>query len=124
MTGRDERAARRVREQPPPLEHGPLVVEADQLVAVAADVRVVGDRRDPHPATGRVLASLGGDQPLACACHACILTAPSPRSASVSAAPSRLPSMSRAPKILAVASAVDLDFRYGCTPAWWQLRKG
>jgi glycosyltransferase involved in cell wall biosynthesis len=30
----------------------------------------------------------------------------------------------RAPKILAVASAVDLDFRYGCTPAWWQLWKG
>ena len=28
------------------------------------------------------------------------------------------------PKILAVASAVDLDFRYGCTPAWWQLWKG
>jgi spore maturation protein CgeB len=30
----------------------------------------------------------------------------------------------KAPKILAVASAVDLDFRYGCTPAWWQLWKG
>jgi Glycosyl transferases group 1 len=30
----------------------------------------------------------------------------------------------RAPKIVAVASAVDLDFRYGCTPAWWQLWKG
>jgi hypothetical protein len=29
-----------------------------------------------------------------------------------------------APKILAVASAVDLGFRYGCTPAWWQLWKG
>jgi spore maturation protein CgeB len=27
----------------------------------------------------------------------------------------------RAPKVLAVASAADLDFRYGCTPAWWQL---
>jgi spore maturation protein CgeB len=27
-------------------------------------------------------------------------------------------------KILAVASAVELDFRYGCTPAWWQLWKG
>jgi spore maturation protein CgeB len=27
-------------------------------------------------------------------------------------------------KILAVASAVDLDFKYGCTPAWWQLWKG
>jgi len=27
-------------------------------------------------------------------------------------------------KILALASAVDLDFRYGCTPAWWQLWKG
>jgi len=27
-------------------------------------------------------------------------------------------------KILAVASAADLDFRYGCTPAWWQLWKG
>jgi hypothetical protein len=30
----------------------------------------------------------------------------------------------RAPRILAAASAVDLDFRYGCTPAWWQLWKG
>jgi glycosyltransferase involved in cell wall biosynthesis len=30
----------------------------------------------------------------------------------------------RAPRILAVASAVDLSFRYGCTPAWWQLWKG
>jgi glycosyltransferase involved in cell wall biosynthesis len=30
----------------------------------------------------------------------------------------------RAPRILAVASAIDLDFRYGCTPAWWQLWKG
>ncbi len=30
----------------------------------------------------------------------------------------------RAPTVLAVASAVDLDFRYGCTPAWWQLWKG
>ena len=29
-----------------------------------------------------------------------------------------------APTILCVASAVDLDFRYGCTPAWWQLWKG
>jgi hypothetical protein len=28
------------------------------------------------------------------------------------------------PKILAVASATDLDFRYGCTPAWWQIWKG
>ncbi len=28
------------------------------------------------------------------------------------------------PKILCVASAIDLDFRYGCTPAWWQLWKG
>jgi glycosyltransferase involved in cell wall biosynthesis len=28
-----------------------------------------------------------------------------------------------APKVLAVASAADLDFRYGCTPAWWQLWK-
>ena len=32
--------------------------------------------------------------------------------------------MTRAPKILAAASAIDLDFRYGCTPAWWQLWKG
>ncbi len=32
--------------------------------------------------------------------------------------------MVRPPKILAVASAMDLDFRYGCTPAWWQLWKG
>src|SRR5438132_982835 len=30
----------------------------------------------------------------------------------------------RSPKILVAASAVDLDFRYGCTPAWWQLWKG
>ncbi len=30
----------------------------------------------------------------------------------------------RSPKILCVASAIDLDFRYGCTPAWWQLWKG
>jgi spore maturation protein CgeB len=29
----------------------------------------------------------------------------------------------KARKVLAVASAVDLDFRYGCTPAWWQLWK-
>ena len=45
-----------------------------------------------------------------------LLTAPS----------SLLPRLTRvkAPKILAVASAVDLDFRYGCTPAWWQLWKG
>ena len=32
--------------------------------------------------------------------------------------------MTKTPKILAVASAVDLDFRYGCTPAWWLLWKG
>ena len=31
--------------------------------------------------------------------------------------------MSRGPKILAVASSIDLSFRYGCTPAWWQLWK-
>jgi hypothetical protein len=30
----------------------------------------------------------------------------------------------KSPRILAVASAIDLDFRYGCTPAWWQLWKG
>ena len=30
----------------------------------------------------------------------------------------------RTPKLLIAASAVDLDFRYGCTPAWWQLWKG
>jgi len=29
----------------------------------------------------------------------------------------------RAPSILAVASAVELRFRYGCTPFWWQLWK-
>ena len=28
------------------------------------------------------------------------------------------------PKVLALASATDLDFRYGCTPAWWQIWKG
>jgi glycosyltransferase involved in cell wall biosynthesis len=27
-------------------------------------------------------------------------------------------------KLLLAASAIDLDFRYGCTPAWWQLWKG
>jgi glycosyltransferase involved in cell wall biosynthesis len=27
-------------------------------------------------------------------------------------------------KVLVAASAIDLDFRYGCTPAWWQLWKG
>src|ERR671936_244284 len=32
--------------------------------------------------------------------------------------------MVRTPKILAVVSAVDLSFRYGCTPAWWQIWKG
>jgi glycosyltransferase involved in cell wall biosynthesis len=30
----------------------------------------------------------------------------------------------RAPKLLCVTSAVDLDHQYGCTPAWWQLWKG
>ena len=30
----------------------------------------------------------------------------------------------KAPKILVVASAIDLDFKYGCTPAWWQVWKG
>ena len=30
----------------------------------------------------------------------------------------------RGPKILAVVSSIDLSFRYGCTPAWWQLWKG
>ena len=52
----------------------------------------------------------------------------SSRKGAVSArAPTRpLPRLARVkpPKILAVASAVDLDFRYGCTPAWWQLWKG
>ena len=28
------------------------------------------------------------------------------------------------PKILAFSSAIDLEFRYGNTPAWWQLWKG
>lgn len=28
------------------------------------------------------------------------------------------------PKVLAVASAASLEYRYGCTPAWWQLWKG
>lgn len=27
------------------------------------------------------------------------------------------------PKLLCVASAVDFEYRYGCTPAWWQLWK-
>src|SRR5258708_3122951 len=30
----------------------------------------------------------------------------------------------RSTKLLVAASAVDLDFRYGCTPAWGQLWKG
>jgi spore maturation protein CgeB len=30
----------------------------------------------------------------------------------------------QATKLLCVASAIDLDHRYGCTPAWWQLWKG
>jgi hypothetical protein len=30
----------------------------------------------------------------------------------------------KTPKIVAVASAIDLDLHYGCTPAWWQLWKG
>lgn len=30
----------------------------------------------------------------------------------------------RPTKVVALTSAVDLDFRYGCTPAWWQLWKG
>ncbi len=30
----------------------------------------------------------------------------------------------RTPKILAAVSAIDLTFRYGCTPAWWQIWKG
>jgi glycosyltransferase involved in cell wall biosynthesis len=30
----------------------------------------------------------------------------------------------KAPKILAIASASELAFRYGCTPAWWQMWKG
>jgi len=30
----------------------------------------------------------------------------------------------RGPKILALVSSIDLSFRYGCTPAWWQLWKG
>ena len=40
------------------------------------------------------------------------------------AGPAILGGVVRPPKILAVVSAVDLDFRYGCTPAWWQLWKG
>jgi hypothetical protein len=30
----------------------------------------------------------------------------------------------RPPKVLAVVSAIELEFRYGCTPAWWQIWKG
>jgi glycosyltransferase involved in cell wall biosynthesis len=30
----------------------------------------------------------------------------------------------RTRRILAVVSAIDLTFRYGCTPAWWQIWKG
>ena len=32
--------------------------------------------------------------------------------------------MPERPKILAVTSAASLEFRYGCTPAWWQIWKG
>ncbi len=45
------------------------------------------------------------------------------RSSSGAGTPTNL-ELVKTPKILAVASAVDLDFRYGCTPAWWQLWKG
>lgn len=31
--------------------------------------------------------------------------------------------MTRAPRIVALVSSIDLGFRYGCTPAWWQLWK-
>src|SRR5262245_21390308 len=30
----------------------------------------------------------------------------------------------RAPKLLAVVSAIDLEFKYGCTLPWWQIWKG
>lgn len=30
----------------------------------------------------------------------------------------------RPPKVLAIASAIELRFGYGCTPAWWQIWKG
>src|ERR671911_1961985 len=55
------------------------------------------------------------------------LRGPSALDSSLLTAPSyglRTLAQVKAPKILAVASAVDLDFRYGCTPAWWQLWKG
>src|SRR5205823_4097059 len=48
----------------------------------------------------------------------------SPRRFRLSSAAQAHTEQVKAPKILAVASAVDLDFRYGCTPAWWQLWKG
>jgi len=32
--------------------------------------------------------------------------------------------VARAPKIVDLVSSIDLGFRYGCTPAWWQLWKG
>jgi glycosyltransferase involved in cell wall biosynthesis len=32
--------------------------------------------------------------------------------------------MGRPRKIVALVSSIDLGFRYGCTPAWWQLWKG
>jgi glycosyltransferase involved in cell wall biosynthesis len=32
--------------------------------------------------------------------------------------------VARPPRILALVSSIDLGFRYGCTPAWWQLWKG
>ena len=35
----------------------------------------------------------------------------------------RIVNAHRAPKVLAVASAIDLRFAYGCTPAWWQIWK-
>jgi glycosyltransferase involved in cell wall biosynthesis len=35
----------------------------------------------------------------------------------------RIATSSRAPKLLVIASAVELQFGYGCTPAWWQLWK-
>ena len=110
-----------------PVLVGRAVVDDDHLPVEA-------ERFDPveHVDDRRVACSLNaGTRKETRTLEAAQATAiPTPAAASTAArltAPSSLvPRLIRmkAPKILAVASAVDLDFRYGCTPAWWQLWKG
>src|SRR5207244_8836125 len=77
--------------------------------------------REPSPL---VLAELVVDRPvrfLVETLHGVILMTPAPNASFTRRCHNACMS---APKILAVASAADLDFRYGCTPAWWQIWKG